>query len=317
MPERKIISIIIPVYNEQENILLLCDRLGNVCRGLKTAYNFEFIFIDDGSSDQSQNLLEDLAKVNNRVKLIQFSRNFGKEIAVSAGIYEARGEAVIMIDADLQHPPELLGQFLDKWEQGAEIVIGIREKNKNEGLVKKFGSFCFYKIMNAIGETKIIPRATDYRLLDRKVVNEFNRFTERNRISRGLIDWLGFEKDFIYFQADERQNGKAKYGFLKLVKLALSSFVTHSLFPLKLAGYLGVIITGASGFFGLFIIIEAYILADPWGLDFSGPFLVGVLLLFMVGIILSCLGLVALYVASIHSEVVNRPLYVIRKKKNF
>lgn len=317
MLDKKLISLIIPVFNEQENIPLIYERLVKVIGSLAEGYQAEIIFVDDGSLDKSPQILDDLADKDQRVKLIQFSRNFGKEIAVSAGLSAARGEAVVIIDSDLQHPPELLGQFLEKWHKGAEVVIGVREKNKNEGLIKKLGSFYFYKIMNLIGETKIIPRATDYRLLDRKVVDEFNRFTERIRISRGLIDWLGFKKDFVYFKANERQNGKARYSFFKLVKLALSACVAHSLFPLKLAGYLGVIITTISGMFGLFIIIEKYILVDSLHLYFSGPFLVGVFLLFMVGIILSCLGLIALYVASIHSEIMNRPLYVIRKKKNF
>lgn len=316
MPETKLISIVIPVYNEEENIALIYRKLFDASETLKDTYDFEFIFVNDGSVDRSAEILEYIENHYKNVQVIEFSRNFGKETAVSAGIYEARGEAVVMIDGDLQHPPELLGQFIEKWEQGAEVVIGVREKNKNEGLVKKIGSFFFYKIMNAIGETKIIPRATDYRLLDRQVVNEFNRFTERNRISRGLIDWLGFRRDFVYFRANARQFGKPEYKVSKLIKLALSGFVSHSLFPLKLAGYLGIAITSSSGLFGLFIIIEKYIFSDPWGLRFSGPFMLGVLLLFMVGVILSCLGLIALYIANIHNEVINRPLYVIRKKKN-
>ena len=316
MLNKKLVSIIVPVFNEEKNIPLIYDELRKIFDDLKEKYDYELIFIDDGSQDKSQEILEKLTEQNSNIKYIQFSRNFGKEIATTAGLSFSKGRAVIMIDADLQHPPELIPEFLEKWEKGADIIIGVREKNKGEGWIKRFGSFWFYKIMNSIGETKLIPRATDYRLLDKKVIKEFNRFTERNRITRGLIDWLGFKKDYIYFKAEKRKSGKAGYNFLKLTKLALSSFVTHSLFPLKLAGYLGSIITLLSGIIGLFIIVEKYILGDPLNLYFSGPFMLGVLILFLVGIVLSCLGLITLYIANIHQEVVNRPMYVIKKKKN-
>ena len=173
----------------------------------------------------------------------------------------------------------------------------------------------FYQLINLVSETKIAPHATDFRLIDRKVINEFNSFTERNRITRGLLDWLGFKKEFLYFSAPQRENGKTKYSFSKLIKLAMSAFVSHSLFPLKLAGYLGIFITTISGMLGIFMLIERYFMRDIWKFHFSGPAVLAVITLFAVGIVLSCLGLVALYIANIHSEVINRPMYVIRNKK--
>ncbi len=311
-----LISIIIPAHNEEKNIPLVCGRIFETWKKLELKYNCEIIFVNDGSADKSAAVLEKLSQENNRIKYLEFSRNFGKELAISAGIFYAKGEAMLIIDADLQHPPELIPQFVEKWEKGAEIVIGIRHKNKGEGLIKKFGSKLFYKIMNSIGETKILPQETDYRLLDKKVAAEFNRFTERNRIARGLIDWLGFKKDYIYFDAGERINGQAQYDNSKLFRLALASFVSQSLFPLKFAGYLGVFITFFAGLLGLFIFVERYILNDPWSINFSGPAILAVIILFLIGIVLSCLGLIALYIASIHAEVINRPMFVIRKKGN-
>ncbi len=314
---KKLISIIIPVYNEEKNIPLVYQEILKIWSELESKYDYEIIFVDDGSQDKSSEIIENLAEVDKKVKYIQFSRNFGKEIATSAGIYYSKGDAAIILDADLQHPVELIPKFIEKWENGVDIVVGIRQKNKKEGLIKRVGSYWFYKIMNLIGETKIVPRATDYRLIDKKVIQEFNRFTERNRITRGLIDWLGFKRDYIYFKANQRKFGKASYSFLKLVKLALSSFVSLSLFPLKFAGYLGITITFFSGIFGVFILVEKYILDDPLNLNITGTASLAVLILFLIGIVLSSLGLITLYIANIYSEVLNRPIYVIKKKKNF
>ncbi|KPJ56638.1 hypothetical protein AMJ49_04440 [Parcubacteria bacterium DG_74_2] len=313
--DAKLISVVVPVYNEEENIPLIYSELIKALHNLEEDYDYEIIFVNDGSNDNSDKVIQDLTNYNPKVKYIEFSRNFGKEIATSAGIHNAAGNAAIIADADLQHPPRFIPEFLDKWEKGADIVVGIR-KNNRKGLIKRMGAFWFYKIMNRIGETYIIPNATDYRLLDRKVIEEFNRFTERNRITRGLLDWLGFKRDFVYFNVAKRNSGKAGYSYFKLTKLALSTFITHSLFFLKLAGYLGIIITPLSGFMGLFILIEKYVLNDPFGLAFTGTAMLAVMIIFLVGIILICLGLVALYIGNIQNEVANRPMYVIRKKKN-
>ena len=312
----KLISIIIPAYNESANIPLIYQKIKEVFLSIKDNYEYEIIFIDDGSTDDSIEVLEKIASSDNKVKYLEFSRNFGKEIATSAGIHYSKGNAAIMIDADLQHPAELIPEFIKKWENGVDVVIGIRIKNKGEGLIKKIGSWCFYKIINLIGDTKTIPQATDFRLIDKKVIKEFNQLTEKTRITRGLIDWLGFKKDFIYFKAEERQGGKATYNNLKLAKLALSAVISQSLFPLRFSGYLGLVITFLSGILGLFILIERFILGDPLNMHFSGLAILATITLFLVGIILSCLGLIALYIGNIQKEVANRPMYIVRQKKN-
>lgn len=311
---KKLISIIIPIYNEEGNISLMYTTLISVLK--KIDYRREIIFINDGSTDESQKILHTISQKDATVKYLEFSRNFGKEAATSAGLYYAKGNATIMIDADLQHPIELIPDFIKKWEQGAEIVIGIRNKNKGERMIEKIGSHFFYKIMNAIGETKVISKATDFRLIDKKVIEEFNKFTERQRLTRGILDWIGFTKDYVYFDANMRNTGKANYSISKKFKLATSSFIANSLIPLKLAGYLGLIITFFSSILGIFIFIEQYILADPWNMNFSGTAILAVLTLFLVGIILMCLGIIALYIANIQTEVMNRPLYVVKTKKN-
>lgn len=312
---KKIISVIIPLFNEEKNIPLIYKEILKTWENLSNNFELEIIYINDGSKDKSNEEIEKLANNDPRVKHIEFSRNFGKEAAVSAGVFHSKGDAAIIIDADLQHPPHLMPQFIEKWKKGADVVIGIRKTRQSDSIIKKLGSYLFYKTMNIMGGTKITPNATDYRLLDKKVVNEFNRFTERNRISRGLIDWLGFERDFIYFDAKERRNGKPSYSTIKLMHLAISAMIQHSLFPLKFAGYLGVFITFFAGILGIFVFIEKFILNDPWSFNFSGLAILTIIIMFLIGIVLICLGLIALYIASIHTEVINRPLYIIKENK--
>jgi dolichol-phosphate mannosyltransferase len=220
-----------------------------------------------------------------------------------------------MIDADLQHPINLVPDFIGKWEDGAEVVIGIRNKNKSVGMMKRIGSSFFYKIINKISDVEVVPNATDYRLLDRVVIDQFNRFTETNRMTRALIDWLGFKRVYINFEANERIHGTASYSFWKLMKLAMNSFVSLSLLPLKLAGYLGILITSISGLAGFYILLGKYFLRTPFASTFSDSENLAILLVFFVGIILMSIGLLALYIANIHGEVINRPMYIVRKRK--
>ncbi|NBS42009.1 hypothetical protein EBS80_05135 [bacterium] len=180
---------------------------------------------------------------------------------------------------------------------------------------RRAGSAAFYHVLSRISETPVTRDATDFRLMDRVVIDEFNRFTERRRMTRALIDWLGFRRAYVSFEAPARPNGRSRYSFLKLVRLAASGFVSQSLFPLKIAGYLGVLITLFSGAFGLFILVEKYGLHDPLALNFSGTAILAVINLFLIGIVLCCLGLIALYVANIHAEVANRPLYAVRVRR--
>lgn len=310
--DKKLISIVIPAYNEERNLQTFFTLLSKTLRPLSAKYSFEAIFVNDGSTDKTAEILKTL-----KVKQIELSRNFGKEIALSCGVHHAKGKAVIMIDADLQHPIELIPAFIEKWQKGADIVIGVREKTADEGIIRRLGSYFFYKIMDLISETKLVSGETDFRLISRQVADEFNRFTERGRIARGLVDWLGFKRDYIYFKAKTRQSGKPSYSLAKLVRLGLSGFVAHSLVPLKLAGYLGIIITFFSGLLGGFMFVNKFIFGDPWNLAFSNVTMLAVFITFLIGIVLICLGLIALYVANIHLEVTNRPIYIIRKKENF
>jgi dolichol-phosphate mannosyltransferase len=306
--EKKLLSIIVPVYNEEKNVPLFYEKIQTVLVTLP--FEWELIFINDGSRDKSLVELEKLSQKDSRVRVLDFSRNFGKEIAVTAGINHCRGVACIILDADLQHPIEKIPEFIAKWENGAEVVVGVREKNKGEGLVKKIGSYFFYKVINRISEMEIVTRATDFRLLDRVVIDEFNKLSERNRMTRALIDWLGFRREYVNFEANERIHGVPAYSFWKLVRLAFNSMISFSLFPLKLAGYLGISITFLSGLLGILITIDRY---GTRQFNFSGSVILAVVILFLIGIVLVCLGLIALYIANIHAEVTNRPMYIVRK----
>lgn len=308
---QKTISIVIPVYNEAANVPLLYKELLRHTQRLP--YIFEVIFVDDGSRDDSARILRGLEDSDPDVRLIELARNFGKEAAVTAGLHAARGDAAIVMDADLQMPPRLIGDFIAQWEDGADIVVGVFA-SRNMGFIRRTGAAIFYRIMGVIGDSKFTPHATDYRLLDRQVIEAFKKLTEHNRITRGMIDWLGFTRAYVPFEQEARRHGKPTYSFKSLIALAMNSFTSHSLLPLKLAGYLGIIILSLSIPAGLFMYIERYVMGDPLHLFITGTDMLAIMIVFLVGVVLACMGLVSLYIGNIHAEVINRPLYIVRAR---
>ncbi len=305
---KKLISIVIPAYNEASNVGPFYDEL---VKTLIDNYEYEFIFINDGSNDATAEEITRLHDRDKRIRLINFSRNFGKELATTAGIHKAQGEAIIIIDADGQHPPELITEFLNLWQKGNQVVVGVRKTNKNEGFTKKYGSKFFYALFNRVTKVGLTPGSTDFRLIDKVVQQAFTNLTEANRITRGLIDWLGFQRTEIKFDARPRLRGEAAYSTRKLFKLALNSFVSLSFTPLHIFGYLGLFITATSFSLGSFVIVEQYIMEDPLGLKVTGSASVGILVLFLVGILLISQWLTSLYISRMYEETKNRPLYII------
>lgn len=305
-----LLSVVIPAYDEAKGINVFHkDLLLPALKSLKLDY--EIIYVNDGSTDDTLKLLSAFAKDSQKVKVVALSRNFGKEIATTAGIAQAKGDAIIILDADGQHPPELISEFVKKWQAGAQVVVGVRSSNQKEGFIKKWGSKAFYRLINSSSSAKLVPGATDFCLIDKIVQAEFIKLKEHNRITRGLIDWLGFKKSYIAFEAPARLAGQATYSLKKLVKLATDSFVSLSLGPLYFAAYAGFILTPLSFILGFFVFIEQVVLGDPLELNFTGSAMLGILLVFLVGILLLSQGLLGIYMTHLHAQALGRPLFVI------
>jgi glycosyltransferase involved in cell wall biosynthesis len=305
------ITILVPLYNEGRNIPKLASELHAVTAGIDR-YDFSLLFVDDGSSDDSVAQIEAMAAKDSRIRLLELSRNFGKEIALTAGIDALDCDAVIIMDADLQHPPSYIPQLIDRWEHGSEVVVARRTRIDKQPLARRLGSYAFYKLLNAISDFPMEPGTTDFRLLDREVIDALKGFREKNRMVRGLVDWMGFRRSSIDFEAPERTAGVAGYSYAKLAQLALNSFMSFSLLPLRLAGYLGLFSTMVFG--GLLLVMGIdKMTADVF--RFSSISFVIVVNALLNGVVLLSIGLVALYIGHIHTEAVDRPLYLLRRKK--
>ena len=310
--DKKSISIVVPVYNEEKGIASFHSSLIKVLN--KIDIDFEIIYVDDGSSDNSLSIIKQIN--DNNIKVVVLSRNFGKEIALSAGVALSHNQGIIMLDGDGQHPVDLIPEFIHKWRSGADVVIGIRRNSKAQSFMGKINSIIFYKFFNFISSQKIIIGATDFRLIDRCVADEFNQLGEQNRMTRYLIDWLGFERQFVEFDANEREHGEATYSTRKLIDLAINLIVSSSPKPLYLFSYLGVLICFLSSLLGVSLIIEQLILGDPLKWKFTGTAMLGILVIFLVGIVLMSQGIISLYISRIHDQSKERPLYVIDIRKS-
>ena len=311
---KQLISIVIPAYNETGNIEYIYSSISKVFS--KINFPFEVIFVNDGSTDDTRQKIGNLAKDHKNIKLLDFSRNFGKEIATTAGIHHAVGDAIIILDADGQHPVKLIPEFIKLWNQGNKVVVGVRKNSAKDNLLKKQGSKLFYKLFNKFSGVSLIPGSTDFRLIDKEVQESFIKLNEQDRITRGLIDWLGYKREYIYFSALDRHNGEATYTPKKLILLAMNSFVSLSFAPLFLFGYIGIFITSLSFLCGLFVLVEQYILSDHIGLNITGTASLGILILFAVGVLLVSQGMIAVYISKIYAESKRRPLFLIDKSQS-
>lgn len=302
------LSIIIPIYNEEGNISLIFDRLKNVCNTITTEY--ELIFVNDGSKDNSLPTIIQMSKLHKEVKFINFSRNFGHQAAVSAGIDNAQGEYVVIIDADLQDPPELILDMHKKSLEGFQVVYAKRRTRKGESPFKLYTAKSFYRILDSITSIKIPLDTGDFRIMHRSVVDILKQMPEKNKFLRGQIAWAGFNQTYLEYDRDQRHAGATGYPLKKMLKFAMDGITSFSTFPLKLATWLGFVVAFIAFLVILYALYSKFILKDYQ----SGWTSLIISVLFLGGVQLMCLGIIGEYISRIFDNVRNRPLYIIQDK---
>ena len=304
----KTVDIIVPCYNEAEGLDLFYQETEKVVSRID-GYEFSYIFINDGSRDASLSVMRRLAQEHPRVHYISFSRNFGKEAGMYAGLRHSSGDYVIIMDADLQHPPEMIPQLIAKWEEGYEIVQTIREATEDATAFKNITSRLYYKLINTMSEVRITPGGSDFRLMDRKAVDALNTYREWARFIRGIVNNLGFRYTTISFVAPPRFAGRSKFSLIKMLRFALDGITGFSRVPLRLAFYAGLICGTGSLLFLLHVLYVKYISNDAvpgWSTLAAAQFFLG-------GVELMGIGIVGEYVGRIFDEVKHRPLYIVRE----
>jgi glycosyltransferase involved in cell wall biosynthesis len=300
------ISVVVPLYNEEENIDVLFSRLLAVLEALNTSY--EVICVNDGSRD---NTLKNLVEYHQRypqIKVVNLSRNFGKDIAMSAGIDYSQGMAVIPIDADLQDPPELIAEMIEKWHEGYDVVYASRRVRIGESWFKRFTAESFYQVINKLSRVTIPPNTGDFRLIDRRVVESIKKMPERQRFMKGIFAWVGYKQTSILFDREPRYQGQTKWNYWKLWNFAIDGITSFSFLPLKVWTYVGLIIALVSLVYASFLILRTII----FGIDVPGYASLMVAVLFLGGIQLLTLGIIGEYIGRVYEEVKGRPLYLVR-----
>ena len=307
------ISVVIPMYYEEEVAHLCYDRVSTVLKSLSDKYEYEIIFVNDGSKDKTLKILKDIANNDKCVKVISFSRNFGHQAAVTAGIKYITGDAIVIMDADLQDPPELIPDMLNLWEEGNEVIYGKRKTRKGESAFKILTAQMFYSFLNAMSEVEIPKNTGDFRLVDRKVIDVINSLPEHNKFLRGLFSWVGFEQKAFLYDRPERKLGTTKYPFKKMSKLASDGILSFSTKPMKIVGGLGVI----SILFSIAVLI--YSLCSyfgQWNNLTPGWTSIMVCITFFAGVQLLSLWVLSEYISRIYDESKGRPEYIIKEKIN-
>ncbi|UOR04741.1 glycosyltransferase family 2 protein [Hymenobacter aerilatus] len=299
------LSIIIPIYNEEDNIQMLYNRLSGVLALLERSY--ELIFVNDGSRDQSLRLVKDLSERDARVRFIDFSRNFGHQIAVTAGLDLAQGEAVVIIDADLQDPPELIPQLYQKLHEGYEVVYARRRSRQGESIAKKFTAKLFYRILASITSISIPVDTGDFRIISRKVVDALKQMPEQNKFIRGQISWIGYRQTYLEYDRAERAGGATGYTYSKMIRLALDGITGFSNAPLKFATISGFVVSGIAFIVMLYTLYERFVAHDYQ----PGWASLMVSILFLGGVQLIAVGIIGEYLSRLSANVRQRPLYII------
>ena len=302
---KPVISIVVPVYNEEKSIRLMYDRL--LASISKISSNFEIIYVNDGSRDNSFLEFVKLSKEDERVKYINFSRNFGHQIAVTAGLDKSKGDAVVIIDGDLQDPPEVIPEMYAKHKEGFEVVYGQRLKRKGESFFKKITAKYFYRILKKITNVNIPVDTGDFRLIDRKIVNDLKKMPEQNKFLRGQIAWLGYRQTSVFFERDERKFGETGYPFSKMLKFALDGITGFSDVPLQFVTKTGIFISFISFLIILYAIFSHFVLEKT----ITGWTSLIISSMFIGGVQLISIGIIGEYISRINKNVQNRPLYII------
>lgn len=311
------LSVVIPAYNEEKNLEVLHARLVGVlekCAPPHSAVSsFELIFVNDGSKDGTLEGLRRLAERDPRVKFLSFSRNFGHETAVAAGLDRADGDAAVLIDADLQDPPELIEQMVGRWGEGVQVVYAQRRKRRGDPVLKKIAIFLFYRLLGRISEVDIPLDTGNFRLMDRRVVEVVRACRENPRFVRGLVPWAGFKQEALLFDRDPRHAGTTGYGFFKLARLALDGICSFSMAPLRAASWVGAVVIGLSMLGTVAVIVDKFLRPGvPQGFAF-----LACAMFFLSGVQLFMLGMLAQYVGYIFKNVQNRPMYIVADEGGF
>jgi dolichol-phosphate mannosyltransferase len=302
------LSVVIPAYNEDKCLEPLYERLTKVFG--ESGITYEILFVDDGSQDKTFAVLSEMAARDPHVRALRLSRNFGHQIALTAGLSHASGRAVISMDADLQHPPEMIPRLLEKWREGYQVVATIRTDTAQSGVGKTLTSSLFYRFINRLSPVRVVPGAADFRLLDRKAVDALNSIPERTRFLRGLIPWIGFRQTEIEFEAPERFAGTTKYTYRKMLHFALNGILSLSAMPLRLASIVGAIVVAIGLLYGVYVIWTAIVNPESqrgWASTILVVLLVGGAQIFFLGVI-------GEYLARVFDEVKGRPLYIISER---
>ena len=301
---KPLVSIVLPAFNESEALRIVIPAIIDALK--EEPIGLEIIVVDDGSTDETRSLIVSMAARVSELRYLRFSRNFGKEAALSAGLDAARGQAVILMDADGQHPPALLKVFLDRWRRGSEIICGV-QKRRSDTFWKRYAKRLYYRLMETGSAVVIPPDAGDFRLLDRKVVDALKRLPERQRFMKGLYAWVGFRTELIPFPAEQRLAGESKYGWAQLFGLGMTGITAFSIVPLRLVSVAGVVISASAFVIGVYLLIEHYVSGD----QLPGWATLAVGMMFFSGLQMLALGLISEYLASVFNEVKQRPLYII------